>query len=228
MEKLKKSPKITASDNYFWLLIALLVLFFFSALFEQLGSELLSRLMGVMLTTIILVAVWSIERLSHPLFSRVGITVLLLIIVAAEYIFEHYSMALLQLITILAFTVATIVIASKQVLLSGSVDGNKIIGAICIYMFLAIAWAMGYLLVEQIFPGSLPGLEGADWRDDMQKAVYYSFVTMTTLGFGDISPVQPLARYLTYLEAVTGQFYIAILVASLIGVKLSAGNPADK
>jgi hypothetical protein len=153
---------------------------------------------------------------------------LLLIIVAAEFIFEHYSMALLQLITILAFTVMTIVIASKQVLLSGSVDSNKIIGAICIYMFLAIAWAMGYLLVEQIFPGSLPALEGADWRDDMHKAVYYSFVTITTLGFGDISPVQPLARYLTYLEAVTGQFYIAILVASLIGVKLSAGNPADK
>jgi hypothetical protein len=228
MKKWNKRPKITANDNYFWLLIALLVLFFFSALFEQLGSELLSRLMGVMLTTIILVAVWSIERLSHPLFSRVGITVLLLIIVAAEFIFEHYSMALLQLITILAFTVMTIVIASKQVLLSGSVDSNKIIGAICIYMFLAIAWAMGYLLVEQIFPGSLPALEGADWRDDMHKAVYYSFVTITTLGFGDISPVQPLARYLTYLEAVTGQFYIAILVASLIGVKLSAGNPADK
>jgi voltage-gated potassium channel len=225
---LKKRPKITASDNYFWLLIALLVLFFFSALFEQLGSELLSRLMGVMLTTIILVAVWSMERLSHPLFSRVGITVLLLIIVAAEYIFEHYSMALLQLITILGFTVATIVIAAKQVLLSGSVDGNKIIGAICIYMFLAIAWAMAYLLVEQVFPGSLPALEGADWRQDMQKAVYYSFVTITTLGFGDISPAQPLARYLTYLEAVTGQFYIAILVASLIGVRLSAGNPADK
>jgi hypothetical protein len=55
----------------------------------------------------------------------------------------------------------------------------------------------------------------------LQKAVYYSFVTMTTLGFGDISPLQPLARYLTYLEAVTGQFYIAILVASLIGVRLA-------
>ena len=228
MKKWNKRPKITTNDNYFWLLIALLVLFFFSALFEQLGSELLSRLMGVMLTTIILVAVWSIERLSHPLFSRVGITVLLLIIVAAEYIFEHYSMALLQLITILAFTVMTIVIASKQVLLSGRVDSNKIVGAICIYMLLAVAWAMGYLLVDHIFPGSLPALEGADWRDDMQKAVYYSFVTITTLGFGDISPAQPLARYLTYLEAVTGQFYIAILVASLIGVKLSAGNPADK
>ena len=93
---------------------------FFSALFEQLGSEILARVMGVLLTAIILVAVWSIERLSHPLFSRVGITVLLLTIVAAEYIFEHYSMALLQLITILGFTVATIVIASRQVLLSGS------------------------------------------------------------------------------------------------------------
>lgn len=225
MAKLIKRPRISKEDNYYYLLLALMVLLFCGALFEQLGADLLlSQLTGVALTMVILVAVWSLERGRYPIYSRAGLTILLLVVVVVEYAFEHYGLALLQLGTIFLFTVFTIIIASRQVLLSGSVDSNKIVGAICIYVFMALAWAMAYLLVEQIFPGSLPALDGEDWRDDMQKAFYYSFVCITTLGFGDISPMQPLARYLTYLEAVTGQFYIAILVASLIGVKLSAGE----
>ncbi len=213
--------KISEQDNFLWLLVALLALFFMNAFFEQIESDALGWLTGVFLTIIVLVAVWSAEREKRSLVSRLGISALLFAIVASEALFKHYSLAILQLVTLLAFIVTTIVFASRQVLFSGSVDFNKIVGAICIYVFLAIAWALAYLLVEQFFPGSIPDLQGGDWRESMQKAVYYSFVTMTTLGFGDISPLQPLARYLTYLEAVTGQFYIAILVASLIGVRLA-------
>ena len=220
MPKLRVN-KISEQDNFLWLLVALLALFFLSAFFEQLESDALGRLTGVFLTLIVLVAVWSAERNKRSLVSRLGISALLFAIVASETHFKHYGLAILQLVTLLVFFVMTIVLASRQVLFSGSVDFNKIVGAICIYVFLAIAWALAYLLVEQFFPGSIPDLHGGDWRESMQKAVYYSFVTMTTLGFGDISPLQPLARYLTYLEAVTGQFYIAILVASLIGVRLA-------
>jgi len=219
--------KINEQDNFLWLLISLLVLFLLSAFFEQLESDALGRLTGISLTVIVLVAVWSVEHGERSLVSRLGISGLLVGIVAFELLFERYSLAILQLLTLQVFIVMTIVFACRQVLLSGNVDFNKIVGAICIYVFLAIAWALAYLLVEQFFPGSLPGLEGGDWRESMQKALYYSFVTMTTLGFGDISPLQPLARYLTYLEAVTGQFYIAILVASLIGVRL-ADRAADQ
>jgi hypothetical protein len=191
------------------------------ALFEQLDSDLLARLTGLFLTAIVLVAVWSVERQHYPRLSRIAITVLLFAILALELLFDHYGLALFQLVTLLVFFSLTIVFACRQVLFSGSVDFNKIVGAICIYIFLALVWALTYLLVEHFFPGSIPGLESEDWRESMQLAIYYSFVTMTTLGFGDISPLQPLARYLTYLEAVAGQFYIAILVASLIGVRLA-------
>ncbi len=213
--------RMSSQDNFFWLLVSLLVLFFLSALFEQFDSDALARLTGFFLTAIVLVAVWSMEQKFRSLYSRVGITLLLIAIVSLELVFDHYGLAIFQLVILLCFFTLTIVFACRQVLLSGSVDFNKIVGAICIYVFLAVDWALAYLLVEYFFPGSIPDLEGGDWRESMQKAVYYSFVTMTTLGFGDISPLQPLARYLTYLEAVTGQFYIAILVASLIGVRLA-------
>jgi hypothetical protein len=56
----------------------------------------------------------------------------------------------------------------------------------------------------------------------MQELFYFSFVTMTTLGYGDISPVAPLARSLAYLQAVVGQMYIAILVAGLVSAHVAA------
>jgi hypothetical protein len=226
MSELRTGQRITERDNFFWLLIALLVLFFLNALFEQLQSDALGKLTGVFLTVIVVVAVWTVEHRFRFPYPRVGVTALLVAIVALELLFDHYGLAILQLVMLLVFFTLTIVIACRQVLFSGNVDLNQIVGAICIYIFLAVAWALAYLLVEHLFPGSIPGLEGGDWRESMQKSVYYSFVTMTTLGFGDISPLQPLARYLTYLQAVTGQFYIAILVASLIGVRL-ADRSAD-
>ena len=221
MAKLKAKPKITERDNFFWLLIALMVLLFGGALFDQMGIEALARLMAVLLTATILVAVWSLEQERIKFVAKGGITALLVVLVVGEYTLGHYGLALSQLVLLLLFTLATIVIACRQVLFSGNVDGNKIMGAICIYMFIALAWALGYLLVEVLFPGSVPGFEGVDWRDNIQEAIYFSFVSLTTLGYGDFSPAQPLARYLSYMQAVTGQFYIAILVASLIGVRLA-------
>ncbi len=224
MSKLIAKLNITDGDNYFWLLLALMVLFFCSALFEQLDIAALSQFMGVLLTGTILVAVWSLEQGRIKFITKGGITALLVLLVVGEYTLEYDGLALIQLVFLLLFTLATIVIACRQVLFSGNVDSNKIIGAICIYMFLGIFWSLTYVLVEAVFPGSIPSFEGADWRENSEKAIYFSFVSQTTLGYGDISPAQPMARYLAYMQAVTGQFYIAILVASLIGVRLRASE----
>ena len=80
---------------------------------------------------------------------------------------------------------------------------------------------MLYLFIAEVVPGAFNGLPQAPWLDNFATAVYFSFVTITTLGYGDISPVLPLARFLVYMEAIIGVFYMAILVASLIGVRMS-------
>ena len=213
--------RITEADNYFWMLLALLVLLFLSAVADQLGDEILNRFMGTMLTAVILVAVWSLEHERFPFNSRVGVTVLFIVIEGSEFILEHFHLGTLQLATLLLFAIGTIIVACRQVLLTGAVDSNKIVGAICIYMLMGMAWAEAYLLVERLFPGSLPALSGEHWRNHVHDALYFSYVSLTTLGFGDISPTQPLARYLAYMQAVVGQFYIAIVVASLIGARMS-------
>ncbi len=92
---------------------------------------------------------------------------------------------------------------------------------------IGLVWTLSYLLIAQAIPGAFNGLEQAVWYDNFADVAYYSFVTLTTLGYGDISPVIPIARFLVYMEAIVGVFYMAILVASLIGIRtsrLKSGN----
>jgi uncharacterized membrane protein len=87
---------------------------------------------------------------------------------------------------------------------------------------LGVIWALCYALLEAMVPGSFKGLTeqavSSNWNPDW---VYFSFVTLTTLGYGDISPLSYSARSLSYFEAIVGQFYLAVLVAALVGAYLS-------
>jgi hypothetical protein len=96
---------------------------------------------------------------------------------------------------------------------SGTIDMNRVHGAVCVYLLLGISWAILFGLVDR-FPGedSFRGLDGAPGT-----YLYFSFVTLTTLGYGDIVPLSPAARTLVALEATLGQLYLAILVAALVG-----------
>ena len=215
------AQRITERNNYLWLLVALLLLLFAAAIFEQLGINTLRRFAGLLLTVTILVGVWSVDTGVKTRFRRLLATAFLVSLIALEQFLHHPNVVLLLLVVSLLFCMVTIAICCRQVLFSGYVDVNKIIGSICIYMLLGIAWGLVYMLVEQFFPGSIPGLEGGDWPHDLQRSLYFSFISLTTLGYGDISPVQPLAQLIAYLQAITGQFYVAILVASLVGVRMA-------
>ena len=219
---------VSTRDNFIWLLGGLLFLLFSGALFAQHGLSSGLRLVNISISGALLVAVWAMEQQrDHWMRSRIGLTLIVASLMIGDVFLEDYRLTLLQLGFIFTFLNLTTYLACKQVLFSGSVDGNKIIGAICIYIMMALSWAFGYLLIEEVYPGSFTGLNHTDWHDNMQDMVYYSFVTLTTLGYGDISPVLPLARFFGYLEAVTGQFYIAILVASLIGIRLAQPEVAE-
>jgi voltage-gated potassium channel Kch len=131
-------------------------------------------------------------------------------------------MSSLHLFVLILFYVWATWLAAKQVLFSGPIDGNKIVGAICIYLLVGLIWALLYLFIAQTIPDAFNGLEQLVWYDNFADVAYFSFVTLTTLGYGDISPVIPIARFLVYMEAIVGVFYMAILVASLIGIRISA------
>ena len=85
------------------------------------------------------------------------------------------------------------------------------------YLLLGLIWAVLYLITLEMWPTGINGIEYQNWHDNFGVAVYFSFVTMTSLGYGDISPAIPFTRTLAYLQAIRGTFYMAIVVASLVG-----------
>ena len=109
----------------------------------------------------------------------------------------------------------------KSLFNSRSLTFDSIYGAVCGYLFLGHAWAMSYTLIEGVRPGSFhihPSLRAAGESPQSDVLTYYSFVTLTTVGYGDVTPVSPLARTFAWIEAITGQFYLAIIVAGLVSI----------
>ncbi len=122
-------------------------------------------------------------------------------------------------------------LAAYDVLFGGHIDVNRLIGAACIYLLSGALWGIVYFLLSVASPGSFAGIVGETWSEQLNEFIYYSFVTLTTLGYGDISPVLPVARTLCYLEAVVGQFYLTLLVAALVGLHIAGRRspaPADE
>lgn len=106
------------------------------------------------------------------------------------------------------------------------VSGDAIFGAVCGYLLLGIIWSLLYYAAETASPGSF--VMSAPRSNDIAVAQlnrsdlsYYSFITLATVGYGDVIPTTPLARMLAWTEAITGQFYLAILVAGLVGFKVT-------
>lgn len=113
-----------------------------------------------------------------------------------------------------------------RALLMNQASGDSIFGVVCGYLLLGIIWALLYSAVETARPGSFTSAtssKAAVAGDKLDRGTlgYYSFITLATVGYGDVIPVTPLAQTLAWLEAITGQFYLAILVAGLVGFKVS-------
>lgn len=103
----------------------------------------------------------------------------------------------------------------------GTPTNDTIYGGICVYVLMGYCFGAGFALIETLNPGSLHFEHGAPEglvALEVQMA-YYSFVTLSTLGYGDITPLSPVAQSLAMLEAVAGPMFVAVFLARLVGVR---------
>jgi hypothetical protein len=108
----------------------------------------------------------------------------------------------------------------KYALQAGVVDREKIAAAVNVYLFFGLIWRDLYSLISLLIPDAFNSdlLSQTDF-------LYYSFVTLSTLGYGDIAPVVGPAKALAYIEAIVGQLYLTILVARLVGLHIAHTGP---
>ncbi|MHC4548275.1 MAG: potassium channel family protein [Planctomycetota bacterium] len=95
------------------------------------------------------------------------------------------------------------------------------------YLLLGILWALVYALLFHLDPTSLGGIESHQGGQDPSEFFYFSFVTLTTLGYGDIAPTGSLARTAASVEAVVGQLYLAVMIARLVGLQIAAATARE-
>ena len=212
---------ISTENNFSYLTIMLVILLFASAIVEEFFGELGQRAVQSATILTLIIGIWTLKSSATWFRSKFGFVLALVAILFMNIILDLIGLDFVQLFLILSFFIWTTYLAARQVLFTGMIDGNKIIGSICIYLLLGLIWTTLYLLVLEVSPNAFNGLAHASWYQNFPIVTYYSFVTLTTLGYGDISPLAPLARFLVFMEAVVGVFYMAILVASLIGVRMS-------
>ncbi len=119
-----------------------------------------------------------------------------------------------SLITVILFTLVVLAHTFR----GGSVRYQRVKGAVAAYLLLGLSWAGAYELIALGHPGAFAGAIAAGGAS--RQLIYYSFVTLTTIGYGDITPVHPMARSLSVMEGLTGQLYIAVVLARLVSLEL--------
>ena len=127
-----------------------------------------------------------------------------------------------------SFTALTLAITLviKESLLSEEVTMDTIAGSLCAYLLLGFAFASIYALIDIVAPSSfissIPGKEGLiDLASSDLDRIYFSFVTLLTVGYGDIVPASPPAKLTTIIEGFIGQVYLVVLIARLVGMHVS-------
>ena len=217
---------ISEKNNFIFLAVGLVLLLLVGSLVEFLPGDFGPRIVQAATVAMIMISAWGQRENQSRLVINIVVVLTTLLLIVGGAVMDKAGFSYAHLLLLLCFFIWVTWVLVHQVLFTGDINGNKIVGSICIYMLLGLIWAMLYLLIAEVVPGSFNGVQQAPWLENFSTAIYFSFVTITTLGYGDISPVLPFARFLVFMEAIIGVFYMAIVVASLIGVRLSAGGAA--
>ena len=139
----------------------------------------------------------------------------------AEHFFESdWIIALRAVLTTLACGFLGALLLAR-VMRDGRINLNRIMGAIGSYLLIGIVFTQAYRLLAEFIDGAFAiGGAPADFAAISYKLSYYSFITLTSTGYGDITPVHPYARSLATMEALAGNLYLTVLVARLVGLEI--------
>lgn len=209
-----------------FLLVCLLLILFIYPIFER--HQEAGKILALFFTAVLVSGVYAISENNRKILiaSIILCTPAVLLIWLDQFVPSDFSGDfILDVVTNISMAIFTFFTAGcilSYIMRVRRVTSDILAGAACTYLLFGVSWGILYLLLEQIVPGSFsagvtPGVSINDWS----IFNYYSFTTLTTLGYGDITPITSRAQSLAILEAATGVLFIALLISRLVGVYIT-------
>jgi len=181
----------TVLDAY--LIKVTLSLLLFGALYAVVGDRRIFRILGVLLVPL-LVGNWLFDPAEHTIWAKATATITML------------------------FLLTTTIAILASIIMARRVTADVIFGAVAVYMLVGVIVAILFQLLHDIEPGSVISNLNTVGHDTFPQFLYFSFITLTSVGYGDFAPVSPAARTLATTTGIFGQLYIAILIAKFVGI----------
>ncbi|MEE9527481.1 MAG: ion channel [Syntrophobacteria bacterium] len=210
--------QVCFKERFLSLLIFIIAMLVLGPLIEEFAR--LRILMDILWSAIFISAIYAVSQKKLHILIGVLLALPMLGAIWSKYVVEYSALQVVGYLCGAAFIFFTIVQMLVYIYSHKEISRDLIVGAAVVYLLMAIMWTFIFTVVETLHPGSFNFPEGQDIQD-AQHFIYYSCVTLTTLGYGDITPVTRLARSLSTLEAVIGQLYLVVQVAWLVGVHVS-------
>ena len=199
----------------------LLVMILQPAIDTRIGKLILE----VFFIAVLLSGLWAIQIEKKLLRFEVLLLFASLACGTAGSLMDHELLFLLGLIGRAGFLVLVAMSILLDLFRGNKVTGDKLAGAVCVYLLIALICGYAFMITEFVTPESFSFTQGHErmklWVSrEFFPFFYFSLVTMTTVGYGDMAPVTTVARTLATMEAIIGQVYLTILVARLVGMFL--------
>ena len=215
-------PDFKATDRpagrFLFLLVSLVLYLFVIPIVDEVIH--LKFLLDIFFSLVLVAAVYAVSVRVMGLVIGLFLAAPMLVSVWLAHLVTLKSVTVAAQFFTIAFMAYCILVFLRFILVQKKITPNIIYAAIVVYLLLGLMWALLYSLMHVLEPGSFHYGE-LPIGSDMIYFVYYSFITLTTLGYGDITPIARWAVSFSALEAMTGQLYLAVLVARLVGLHIS-------
>jgi hypothetical protein len=212
--------------SYIYLLIGLVSYLLIIPILDDYTGLPATALRLIAFTLVLMVGLWTLQvsRLWFICAIVLAVTSLAANITALNLDGKTDTFAALLLF--FAFLGVVLLVIVKHLFSANRLTINRLVGAICVYMLIGIQWSLLYNMLSVVSPEAF-AVNNPINSADTHEWLYYSFVTLSTLGYGDITPLSATGRALAYMEAIVGQFYIAILVAGFVGAYIAENSSSD-
>ena len=211
----------TLAPGRFRLLLAALVLFIVgTAALPESGPARFLEFALLALTLVVALLELRVDGQSRlvPIVLASGV----IFVTVADHVIRLRHLPVIASILVAIFAGAVVGLAYTLVMRPDRSVSDRIVGAVCVYLLIGLAWASLFETLDFVAPGSFRFPADTAWATPgTARYRYFSFVTLATLGYGDVTPQTTLAGTLAALEAVTGQLYIGITVARLVALSLA-------